>query len=411
MISRFGDGRDWFFEKRVGLFVHWGLYAVLGWHEQDQIKRNIPRCEYSQLAQRFNPVGFDPDRWLDLADEAGMGYVCLTTKHIDGFCLWDTKQTDYNVMHTPYGRDIVGMLAEACHRRGFPLCLYYSIPDLHQPNYPHAGRSYEWNESPPGDEPDLAKYLDFMRAQVRELCICYGELGGFWWDANVLGVDDPSFNQMIRSLQPSAVINDRGPSRGDFSTPEREYPHEAHDARAFTRPTEACQSIGVESWGYKEDEDYYTLRYLRQSLDKNLARGGNYLLNVGPRAAGTFPPEAESGLRGIGTWYRSVREAFEQAEPAPDWTENTDVFVTTRGDTVYIHVSKDPIMNRVLLKPIGRLPRRATLLNTGDEVECRLDITPYSVGRPGTGKPYLRLRNLPISEYRDCVMVVKLEFG
>jgi alpha-L-fucosidase len=219
MPSPFGDGRDWFMERRFGLFVHWGLYAIPAWHEQHQWRGGVPRAEYEQLIHRFNPVNFDPDAWLDLAEDAGMRYLCITTKHHDGFCLWDTAQTDYSVMHSPYGRDILAMLAEACHRRGVPLCLYYSVADWHHPNYPNQGRSHELAGPQPGDEPDWPAYREFLVAQVRELCTQYGEIHGFWWDMNVTGVVDPSINDMIRRLQPNAVINNRGFDEGDFGTP------------------------------------------------------------------------------------------------------------------------------------------------------------------------------------------------
>jgi hypothetical protein len=129
LAPRFGDARDWWFQHRFGLFVHWGLYAINGFHEQEQWRRRVPRDAYATLAERWNPVRFDPDEWLDLVQAAGMGYVCVTAKHHDGFCLWNTKATRFNTMNTPYGRDVVGMLSAACHRRRVPLCLYYSIVD------------------------------------------------------------------------------------------------------------------------------------------------------------------------------------------------------------------------------------------------------------------------------------------
>ncbi len=129
MITRFGDGRDWFFEKRFGMFVHWGLYALPAWHEQILWRGEITRREYETLPRQFNPVAYDPERWLDAAESAGMEYLCFTTKHHDGFCMWDTQETDYNIVNTPYGRDVLAMLAEACERRGILLCLYYSLPD------------------------------------------------------------------------------------------------------------------------------------------------------------------------------------------------------------------------------------------------------------------------------------------
>ncbi len=148
---RFGDGRDWFFEKRLGLFIHWGIYAVGGWHEQHMYRKRLSRAEYAPFLGQFNPVKFEPERWLDLAQEAGMGYLTFTCKHIDGFCMWDTRQTEYKVTRTPYGKDTLARLAEACHKRKFPLCLYYSCADMHHPNYPNAGRSYELRAPEPGD--------------------------------------------------------------------------------------------------------------------------------------------------------------------------------------------------------------------------------------------------------------------
>lgn len=415
MIPRFGDGRDWFFEKRFGMFVHWGLYAIPAWHEQHQWRGSVPRREYEKLIHQFNPIRFDPDAWLDLAEQTGMRYLCFTTKHHDGFCLWDSAQTDYNVMHTPYGKDILRMLADACHRRRFPLCLYYSIADWHHPNYPNQGRSHELPAPEPGDQPDFARYREFLVAQVRELCTQYGEIHGFWWDMNVTGFVDPSINAMIRSLQPNAVINNRGFDEGDFGTPERDYDSTMDEVLAFERRTEACQSVGRESWGYKADEDYYSDRHLIYSIDKAMAKGGNYLLNVGPMADGTIPEEAVRILRTIGAWYEKVQESLLDVEPASHLIENRDVLLTRRGNTLYVHLHKFPTMKRVLLKPIAVAPKKAILLNTGEEVEISLaDLPTLHMGAGGRLIPekqhYLRLRNLPVNEHAGTVLVVKLEF-
>lgn len=407
MNVRFNDKRDWFFEKRFGLFIHWGLYAIPAWHEQLQYRRRVPRKEYEKLIREFNPVRFNPDQWLDLAEEAGMKYICFTTKHIDGFCLWNTAHTDYNVMNSPYGKDVLGMLAEACRRRRFPLCLYYSIVDMHHPNYPSQNRKYELAAPEPGDEPDMGKYLAYVKAQVQELCTRYGEIHGFWWDGNVMEHRDPAVNEMIRSLQPKAVINDRGFDQGDFGTPERDWYESVNEVLCFDRPTEACQSIGLESWGYKGDEDYYANRYLIQSIDKILAKGGNYLLNVGPKADGRIPEEAQRILKKIGTWYRAVRESLEGTEPASYMTENREVLLTKKGNLLYVHLFKPPCGERVLLKPMDSLPKAANLLNDGRDVDARVDLLPSLHPEE---KIYLRIRKLPVNEMADTVMVVKLEF-
>jgi len=403
-IPRFGDGRDWFFEKRFGMFVHWGLYAIAGWHEQHQWRGRVPRQEYVQLARQWNPVKYDPEAWLDLAQAAGMKYICITTKHHDGFCLWNSGQTTYNTMHTPYGKDVLKMLADACHRRRFPLCLYYSIADWHQPNYPNLGRHHELPPQP-GDQPDSDKYLEFLQAQVRELCTNYGEIHGFWWDMNVPKHVDPPINAMIRQLQPHAVINNRGFDEGDFGTPERDY--EKDESVAFDRPTEACQSVGIESWGYRRDEDYYTDRHLMRSIDRYLARDANYLLNVGPMPDGMIPPEAAAILQRIGKWYQAVRESLEDVRAASQLTSNRNVLLTRRGNTLYVHLHKDPMTHAVKLKPLAGAPRRATLLNTGQNVDFAVDLVPSEHVEQ---LPCLRLRNLPVNELANTVLVVKLEF-
>ena len=406
LAPRFGDNRDWWFEKRFGLFVHWGLYAIHGWHEQEQWRARVPREQYVKLAQQWNPVNFAPDVWLDLAAEAGMKYVCLTTKHHDGFCLWNTKHTTYNTMNTPYGKDVIKLLAGACQRRGFPLCLYYSIADWHHPNYPNQGRHHELPPQP-GDQPDLMKYLEFVKAQVRELCTEYGEIHGFWWDMNVDKHVDRSINDMIRQLQPKAVINNRGFDEGDFGTPERDYEASGEEPLSFEKRTEACQSVGAESWGYRQAEDYYSDRHLLRSIDKYLARDANYLLNVGPKSDGTIPDEASAILRRIGKWYHAVKESLEGTVPASHLTTNRNVLLTRKGSTLYVHLHKDPMTEAVKLKPLAIAPRRATLLNAGQPAYFVVDMAPSDHVEH---KSYLRLSNLPVNELANTVPVVKLEF-
>ncbi|MDF2723908.1 MAG: hypothetical protein K0Q59_3583, partial [Paenibacillus sp.] len=269
-IKRFNDARDRFFDLRYGMFIHWGLYAIPAWHEQILWRSGMKRKDYEQLVHQFNPVHFDPEAWLNVVQEAGMQYICFTTKHHDGFCMWDSAFTDYKITNAPYGKDILAMLAEACGKRGIPLSLYYSCPDWHHPNYPNKGRHHEMFGPRPGDEPDLDRYYDYVKKQITELLTGYGPIYQLFWDVNVAEYD-----------------NNRGPGKGDYSTPERHVP----DGSAFAAPTEACQSLGRESWGYRDGEDYYTNKFLMQSIDKIMAMGGNYLLNVGPKPDGTIPEE------------------------------------------------------------------------------------------------------------------------
>jgi alpha-L-fucosidase len=290
-----------------------------------------------------------------------------------------------------------------------PLCLYYSVVDWHHPNYPNQDRSHELAGPEPGDEPDLERYLDFLRAQIRELCTRYGKISGIWWDMNVTGHTDPSINEMIRELQPGAVINNRGFDEGDYGTPERDTSL-APDA-PFERLTEACQSVGRQSWGYREDEEYYTVRQLCSSIDYYLARGANYLLNVGPTAAGVVPQPAVSILQAIGAWYEAVRESLEDAEPAPGLLESEGLLATRRSDALYVHAYRPLLTDSVDLAPLHTMPRRASLLNTGREVECDTEWVPrdFRAVRAGDFPGHLRLKNLPAEELYGTVPVFKLE--
>jgi alpha-L-fucosidase len=212
---------------------------------------------------------------------------------------------------------------------------------------------------------------------------------------------------MIRRLQPNAVVNDRGFDQGDFGTPERDVDAAGDETLGFSKRTEACQSVGTESWGYRRDESYYTDRHLLRSIDKYLARDANYLLNVGPTADGVIPAEAASILRRIGAWHRSAAEAFDDVVPASSLTSNRNVLLTRKHGTVYVHCHRDPVGDSVKLKPLARLPRRATLLNSGLPVRCVVDMAPSDhVERAA----YLRVVGLPANEMSNTVMVIKLEF-
>jgi alpha-L-fucosidase len=218
---------------------------------------------------------------------------------------------------------------------------------------------------------------------------------------------DPAINAMIRELQPGIIINDRGYDEGDFGTPERDWDEGLDGALTLERPTEACQSVGIESWGYRADEDYYTDRHLMRSLDKYLARGANYLLNVGPTGAGVIPPRSATILERLGEWFRHVREALVEVSPCSHLTANREVLLTRRGHTLYVHLYRDPVGSAVKLNPLAVAPKSATLLNTGQPVEFGVEVLP---SEHATQEPCLRLKNLPVNALANTVLVVKLEF-
>lgn len=401
-MQKFNDARDWFLNKRFGLFIHWGIYSVGAVHEQELQRFGTSWEQYLGYMRRFDPEHFDPAQWLDLAQENGMEYLVFTTKHHDGFCMWDTRETDFNIMHTPFKKDILAMLAEECHKRKFPLELYYSIVDWHHPAYPNIGRHHEIKTDPAKHDKD--RYLDFLKKQIRELCTNYGEIHGIWWDMNVAQWDEPSISAMIRELQPAALINNRGFGKGDYVTPERNY--DGDPTVPFAAPTEACNSTGVNSWGYRRNEDYFTALALERQLASNMALGGNYLLNLGPKPDGSFPDEQIVLLRTLGDWYRKVSRALREP-PCYGVLENKKIFCTGGGNTVNLIVTENLSSSTLYLEPLNILPEKAVLLNTGEEIEATLEHIVYRKGNP----PILRLRNIPADHLNGEIPVFRLTFS
>ncbi len=298
-LKCFNDGRDWFFKAKYGMFVHFGIYTIFEKQEQVLWRWGMDYSEYNQAIPLFNPKKYSPKEWLDLAEKCGMRYIVLTAKHHDGFCMWDTKYTDYNVMHTPYGKDIVKMLADECHRLNFPLVIYYSVVDWHRPDYPNRGRSHEIKTDPKYH--NVKTYLKYVENQVTELCTNYGKIDGFWWDMNVAyPTRIRRINNLIRKLQPTAVINNRGFDEGDFSTPERTF--SKNERRFFTSPTEACEAIGRGSWAYRKEEDYISFFALESHIASYMAMGANFLLGVAALGEGGLARQSQGYMEEVGLW-------------------------------------------------------------------------------------------------------------
>ena len=389
---------------KFGMFVHWGIYSLTGYHEQVRWRFFTPRAEYRKLMNEFNPVKYDPDEWVRLAKDAGMEYICFTTKHHDGFCMFDTKYTDFNIMNTPYHRDVLKELSEACARGGLALSLYYSNPDW---DYKYGYNSHSSHQMPEkGDVEDIEKLKEFQKNQIRELLTNYGKIYTFFWDIPT-NISDPLMNEFIRSLQPDILIDDRGwGDKGDFSTPERFVP----DGHKFERMTEACQSVGEQSWGYCADEDYFTNRYLTASIDKIRAMDGSYLLNVGPMPDGRIPERSAEIVRRVGKWYNSVKEAFD-AEPY--LLENRALVCTKRGSTLYVHIPDGLNARGLTLKPIDVLPKSVTLLNDGRSLKYSITTRPedkdWSAPDNILRRQTLHIFDMPADEFADETMVLRIE--
>lgn len=408
----------WFPERRFGMFIHFGLYAIDGWHEQFQMRRKVKRDEYAKLKEKFNPHNFNPDEWIDIAEQVGMKYICFTTKHHDGFCMFDTKYTDYNIMNTPYGKDFLKILAKACERRDMGLSLYYSVPDWHHPNAYNEKSSHQ---IPPeeNDLPDMAEYIEFIKNQITELCTNYGKILSLFWDISPQ-IEDTSLNELVRKLQPGIMINNRGFDKGDFATPEREW-YTLVDK--FKSPTQACQSIDRLSWGYREKPHFYSYKFITDSIDKMMSMGGNYLLNVGPKEDGSISCEYREYLLEIGNWYKRVRESYEYAEPVSSLLNKNTMMLTKKGNSLYVHLNASMQTTGYELYPINTLPKSAVLLNNNQKVDFSLETIPEVFDKNGrlnrdkigdmmviTNRECLHLYNLPINEFSNETLVVKLNF-
>ena len=337
---------DWWRAARFGLFVHWGPVSLkgteIGWSRGAQ----VPADEYDQLYRQFNPVRFKANEWVAVAKAAGMKYLVLTSKHHDGFCLWNTRYTDYNIMHTPFGRDVIQELAGACRRQGITFCLYHSICDWHQPDYPLGSPGGRTRKA----APDLDRYNQYLKNQLAELIHGYGPLGILWfdgeWEVPWTQERGADLYRFVRHLQPSTIINNRvskgrvgmegvtrlsGPEAGDYDTPEQQIGR-FNDQR----PWETCMTL-CEQWAWKPEDRMKSLADCLQMLVRCAGGDGNLLLNVGPMPDGRIEPRQVERLREMGQWLQRHGSSLYGTRGGPfkpgQWGAST-----RRGKTVYLHV-------------------------------------------------------------------------
>jgi len=317
---------QWWHEARFGMFIHWGLYAQLGRHEWVMNRERIPREEYEKLAATWKPKPRAAREWARLAKQAGMKYMVMTTKHHEGFCLWDSGQTDYNAKQRGPGRDLVQEYVDACREFGLKIGFYYSLMDWHHPDGARCAK----------DEKARRRFVDFTHGCVRELMTNYGKIDILWYDVSwplrsPEAWESKAMNRMARRLQPHILINNRSQLPEDFGTPE-EHITAAETGRAW----EACMTFNG-SWGYMPyapAEDWHSARSVLGMLHKVTAGGGNLLLNIGPAPDGSVPVEAVKRLRPVGRWLARYGEAVygqvDRAEgfewcPLGVWTRKGNV--------------------------------------------------------------------------------------
>jgi len=301
---------QWWRESRFGMFVHFGLYSLLGRHEWAMATECIPKQEYEKLADAFAPEPGSARKWAALAKDAGMKYMVLTTKHHEGFCLWDTQQTDYNAVQRGPKRDLVAEYVDACREAGLRVGFYYSLMDWHHPD----GGACLY------DPQARRRFIEFTHGCVKELMSNYGQIDILWYDVprplvNAEGWESDAMNQMARSLQPGILINNRSRLPEDFSTPEGAVkPGETGDGRGW----EACMTFNDRSWGYMPgaELDAWSARDIVKMLAKACHGPGNLLLNIGPTPTGDPPPDAVEPLKTVGRWLATHGEAvYETLDP------------------------------------------------------------------------------------------------
>jgi len=379
---------EWWREARFGMFIHWGLYAIpAGTWDGQQIggigewimdRANIPVEDYEQLAKKFNPVKFDAAEWVRIAKDAGMKYMVITSKHHDGFCLFDSDATDYNVVDTaPYGRDLLKPLAAECRKQGLKFCTYYSIMDWHHPSQ-YRGSEKRYNPTKVHPE-RKAEYLTFMKRQLKELLdTCDPEVLWFdgewpsWW----LEEDGRDVYAYLRKLKPHLIINNRiGKGRkgmeglnkgdqdyvGDFGTPEQQIPATGLPGVDW----ESCMTMN-RTWGYKSnDHDWKSTETLIRNIIDIASKGGNYLLNVGPTAEGLIPAPSVERLGKIGRWMKANGESIYATQASPfkrlAWGRCTTKACEDSA-TLYLHVFDWPSDGRLLVPGLTNETDKAYLL-------------------------------------------------
>ncbi len=354
------ENREWFLDNKYGLFVHWGVYSIMGGGGEQGIaewimeRKNIPVAQYEKLPGFFNPMDFDAAEWVSMVKKAGMKYITITSKHHDGFAMYDSKVSDYNIVDaTPYGKDVIGMLKKECDKQGIKLFFYHSQLDWHHPDYYPIGRTGKEIEGRT-QSGDWDSYIEYMNTQLSELLTQYGDIGGIWFDGMW---DKPDADwklsetyALIHKLQPGALVGSnhhKMPYPGeDFMMFERDLPGE--NSMGFNNtgisdqvPLEMCETMNG-SWGFNIiDQNYKSVKKLTQTMVSAAVYGANFLLNTGPMPNGMIQPENVDTLMAIGQWLELHGESIYGTRKGPvkpqEWGATTQ-----KGNMVYIHVLDHP---------------------------------------------------------------------
>ena len=373
---------EWFRDARFGMFIHWGIYAIPARGEWVKTQEKLSEEKYQEYFENFNPIDYNPKEWAAIAKHAGMKYVVLTAKHHDGFCLFDSKYTEYKATKTPAKRDLIKEYEEAFRAAGIKVGFYYSLIDWNHPDYPNVGNhprqgDPEWDQK----EYNFNRYVDYMHNQVRELLTNYGKIDIMWFDYSFGEYSGEKWEgtklvNMVRRLQPGIIIDNRLGGNmeaeypetyaGDFEGPEQIIPYEiVRDALDRPIPWESCITLNNQ-WGYARDDAYKSAIDVVRTLVNCVSKGGNLLLNVGPDARGRIPDKSVEVLEEVGDWMKLNRESIYGCGPA-DYEKPQWGYYTQKEDIIYAHVLEQGIGQYYLPKMKGKI-KNATLLKDGSEV-------------------------------------------
>jgi len=376
---------QWWREARFGMFIHWGLYSIPAgqWNESKdhaewiRTTARIPLEEYDKLVEQFNPVEFNAEEWVTIAKNAGMKYIVLTSKHHDGFCLFDSEHTDFDVMATPFRRDILKELADACRKHDMRICWYHSIMDWHHPDYlPRR----EWETDRSSEGADFNRYFSYLKNQVKEIITEYGDISVLWFDGEWESTWSHDYalqlHQFIRELDPDIIINNRidvyrdgmaglntnEQALGDFGTPEQEIPETGMPGKDW----ESCMTLN-DHWGYNaSDSNWKSYRDLLFNLVDIASKGGNYLLNVGPTALGEIPQPSSERLELLGKWMKVNSASVYGTQAGPfkqlKWGKCTRKEISG-GSRLYLHVFDWPQSGKLMVTNMINEPLKAFLLS------------------------------------------------
>ena len=396
--SKQSDRMDWWREARFGLFLHWGIYSVPAgewkgnttYGEWIRESAQIPIKQYEEFVKQFNPVKFNADEWVAMAKNAGMKYIVITSKHHDGFCMFDSKETDFDIMSTPFKRDILRELSDACARQGMTLCFYHSIMDWHHPDYLPRRK---WETDRTADGADMDRYIVHLKKQLKELLTNYGNIGVLWfdgeWEDTWTHERGKDLYDYLRKLKPNLIINnrvDKGRSgmegmnkdksyAGDFGTPEQEIPLTGLPGVDW----ESCMTMN-DNWGYnKNDQKWKSSEDLVKKLTDIASKGGNFLLNVGPTSEGVFPDASIQRLSEIGEWMKMNGESIYGTKASPfqklTWGRCTQ---KSKGKhtVLYLHVFDWPADGQLIIPELKNKIIKAYALNSHPQKQLLVSKSP-----------------------------------